>query len=53
MNNKLKKESTYFIGDFKIFLCVDGGLKVTAIDDKRSDIRIEPISANNIKIHSH
>lgn len=47
---KLNLEESHYIGNFKIFMNKDGDLKITAIGDKKSDISIEPISANNIKI---
>ena len=52
MTNNLETDKSYFIGNFKVYMDKDGGLKVTAVGDLKSDIRIEPVSSNNIIIHS-
>lgn len=49
-NDKLTPGKSHFIGNFKIYLDKNGGLKITAVGDKENDIQIEPISSNNIKV---
>lgn len=52
MEKALDQGLAYQIGDFKVLLSEDGSLKVTAISSSKDNIRIEPISANNIKLHA-
>jgi hypothetical protein len=52
MKKKLEKEQSHFIGNYRIYLDVDGNLTIIVIDGKRGTIRIEPISSNSIKVQS-
>lgn len=52
MSKILEKNESYFIGDFKVLLDEKGALKITAVGTQKDNIRIEPISVNNIKVHA-